>query len=129
MTAADLFWIAPALGAAGAGGAVVRHFALQAGARYGPGGRATAVAACNLGGSLVLAWLIALEAGGHLGSATVLVLGSGFCGALTTFSTWVVDAVASRRLGERELVVVAGVDVLGQLLAGVALAYVLVRLL
>jgi fluoride exporter len=48
------------------------------------------------------------------------VLVAGFAGSLTTFSTWVVDAVAAPRAG-RELRIVALLDLTGQLVAGVVI--------
>lgn len=128
MTLVDAAWLVPAIAVAGSCGAVARHLLVQVGARHGAMGRAAAIAACNLAGSLVLAGLVALDTGDHLGGPLRLVAGSGFCGALTTFSGWVVEAVMTRRRGERGLLVVAGLDLVGQLLMGVGLAYVLLRL-
>ncbi len=51
--------------------------------------RGTAVV--NLAGAFLLGLLVGLAGGADADTATVLVLGAGFCGALTTFSTWMLD--------------------------------------
>ena len=52
--------------------------------------------AVNVAGSLLLGFLSALALGGH----TAALLGTGFCGGLTTYSAF---AVQSARLGRRGL--------------------------
>lgn len=110
------------LAVAGAAGALARHEVL---ARYGPIGsssRAAAVAAVNLVGSAVAG--LALVA--PLSSTAQVVVVTGFAGALTTFSTWTVDAVLAARAG-RDVRSVAFVDLLGQLVVGAAIVASLLR--
>lgn len=77
----------------------------------------------NLAGAFALGLVVALAGQGQLAPATARVLGVGFLGGLTTFSTWMVlvlrptaDAPPVRR-GRDTLV-----HGLGMLLAGVAAA-------
>ncbi|GGI02894.1 FluC/FEX family fluoride channel [Egicoccus halophilus] len=113
-----------AVAGAGALGALVRHLVAAAGAARSPAARAVAVATCNLTGAALLAAVVGLERAGRLPTAAVLVIGTGFCGALTTFSTWVVDAVGAWDEGVRRPLVIALVDLLGQLVVGVLVAVV-----
>ncbi len=53
--------------------------------------RGTAVV--NLLGALLLGLVVGLAGGAEVDTGTVLVLGTGFCGGLTTFSTWVLDTL------------------------------------
>lgn len=93
------------LAVAAAAGAVVR-FRLSA-----FGWRGTL--AVNLVGSFLLGWLLARPVGADLAT----IVGTGFCGALTTFGTFALEAsVGPARL--RTLVVSA--NVAGCLLAAVA---------
>ncbi|MFA9431702.1 CrcB family protein [Egicoccus sp. AB-alg2] len=130
MTAAALSGaVAAAVGLAVAGalGAVVRHLAVTVGSRRGDTGRAAAIAVCNLLGALALAGLVVADRRGVVGTWSLLVVGTGFCGAVTTFSTWVVDVVAAWHGGQRHRVVLVGVDLVGQLVVGVLLASLVVR--
>lgn len=113
--------------AGGAAGAVVRHLLVTTASTHGPGARAAAVATCNLVGAVVLAGIVAVDAGGRWWLATVV--GAGFTGALTTFSTWMVDAAVSLESGDRAPAVVVLADLVGQLVVGVGLAWVVLRLL
>lgn len=101
---------------AGAAGSVLRHEVLTWAGEAGTLDRARGVAVVNLvgaglaAGAAVLPW-----------SATwVVVVAVGFCGSLTTFSTWVVEALLAREAG-RSWVSVAAVDLVGQLLVGAGL--------
>lgn len=48
----------------------------------------------NTAGSALLGWLVSHD----IGSATLLIVGTGFCGALTTYSSFALEV---RRLGIR----------------------------
>lgn len=86
---------------AAAGGAVVRHQVN----RLGTGWRGTM--ALNVLGAFALGLLVASEPG----QATVIVVGTGLLGSLTTFSTFALEfAEAPRRI---RLVILVGTVVLG----------------
>ena len=91
-------WFAVALG--GALGALARHGVnLWCGARQ-DGAFPKATFIVNAVGSLVLGVLLGMVLSGKLGSpAWRAFLTTGFCGALTTFSTFSVDAVQLIRSG------------------------------
>ncbi len=55
----------------------------------------------NLSGSLVLGFLTGLALGHHLGSVPKALLGTGFCGAYTTFSTFTFETL--RLIADGEL--------------------------
>jgi CrcB protein len=100
----DAWWRAVtglALVLAGGLGALVRAvLGSRLAARGNP--RAGTVAA-NVVGAAALGVLTGLAAGGHLDEATLRIAGAGFCGGLTTFSTWMMEAVglAGTRASER----------------------------
>lgn len=76
----------------------------------------------NIGGSFLLGWLVGAvgvepSAWGH---AALLLLGTGFCGAFTTFSTFAFETV---RLWHTGHPLVAAVNVLGQPILGLAGAW------
>lgn len=75
--------------------------------------------AVNLAGSAVLGFLLGARL--HLGlpGPAVDLLGTGFCGGLTTFSTFGYETL---RLLEDGAIAEAGLNVLGSLLAGVLAA-------
>jgi fluoride exporter len=105
------FWVA----LAGAAGAVLRfvvdgHVLARSGGRL-PWGTALV----NLSGAFVLG-IIAGAAPGH---ALTLIVGTGFLGAYTTFSTWMLESLL---LGESGRVNAAVVNVAGQLVVGLAVA-------
>jgi CrcB protein len=74
----------------------------------------------NMAGSAVLGFLLGAER--HLGLPPVLfaLLGTGFCGGLTTFSTFGYETL---RLLEDGAVAEAGVNVMASLAVGVLLAW------
>lgn len=76
---------------AGAVGALGRHLLVVglAGARHRrlPVG----LLAANVGGSLLLGALVGARIGGHISALALTVLGAGFCGALTSWSSLTVD--------------------------------------
>jgi fluoride exporter len=81
--------------------------------------------AVNLAGSAVLGFLLGAQS--HLGlpSAAFALLGTGFCGGLTTFSTFGYETL---RLLEDGALGEAGLNVLGSLAAAVLLAWLGFRL-
>ena len=105
------FWVA----LAGAAGAVLRfvvdgHVLARSGGRL-PWGTALV----NLSGAFVLG-IITGVAPGH---AVTLIVGTGFLGAYTTFSTWMLESLL---LGESGRINAAVVNVAGQLVVGLAVA-------
>jgi CrcB protein len=76
--------------------------------------------AVNIAGSFILGVLIGLAAAGRLDSAIVTVLGPGFCGALTTYSTFGYETLRLAEDGSRFLAVV---NIAGSLLAGLGAAF------
>jgi fluoride exporter len=81
--------------------------------------------AINVAGSALLGFLLGAQH--HLGlpDSVVLLLGTGFCGGLTTFSTFGYETM---RLLEDGAVGEAGLNVLGSLVAAVAAAWLGFRL-
>ena len=75
----------------------------------------------NMAGSLVLGFLTGLP----VGPAVAALLGTGFCGALTTFSTLQVETIALAREGAAGLAVAYA---LASLAAGMAAAVLATRL-
>jgi fluoride exporter len=69
----------------------------------------------NVGGTLLLAFLTTLALGGTLSPEWQTILGTGFCGGFTTFSTFELEAEGLLRRGEWMGV---SVYVLGNLLLG-----------
>ncbi|GHE09463.1 fluoride efflux transporter FluC [Klenkia taihuensis] len=113
-------WVA--LGAAV--GASARLAADRAAVRWRGSGSVVGILAVNVLGSLVLGALLGAR---DLAPAVVALVGTGFCGTLTTFSTFgadVVRLVEERRVG-RALAYLAGSLVLG--LAAAATGYAAVR--
>ena len=76
--------------------------------------------AVNMAGSLVLGFLLGAQR--HLGlpPTAFALLGTGFCGGLTTFSTFSYETL---RLLEDGAISEAGLNMLGSLVAGVLLAW------
>ncbi|KAB8183972.1 fluoride efflux transporter CrcB [Microbispora catharanthi] len=75
--------------------------------------------AVNLSGSLVLGLLLGARDDLGLPAVMVTLLGTGFCGAFTTFSTFGFETV---RLLEEGSVLEAGLNALGSLVLGVLAA-------
>ena len=70
----------------------------------------------NLSGSFALGVLV----GATASTDVQRLLGTGFLGGYTTFSTWMLD---TRHLGERHRAAPAALNVVGSLVAGVLLAW------
>lgn len=77
-------------------------------------------AAVNLAGAALLGMLMALHATGRSSQAAVEVLGTGFAGGFTTFSTWMVESVRLTQPPTVRQLSAAAVNVAGMLAAGVA---------
>ncbi|GIH70987.1 fluoride efflux transporter CrcB [Sphaerimonospora thailandensis] len=73
----------------------------------------------NLVGSLILGFLLGARSGLGLPQEVVMLAGTGFCGALTTFSTFGFETV---RLLEEGSFREAGLNAVGSLLLGVLAA-------
>ena len=69
----------------------------------------------NLSGSLLLGFVVGLGLHHGLPTTPVVVIGVGFAGGYTTFSTWVWESLA---LGESGAVAAAVANVLGSFAAG-----------
>lgn len=105
------FWVA----LAGAAGAAVR-FVIDGHVLARSGGRLPwGTALINLSGAFVLGIIV----GAAPGHAFTLIVGTGFVGAYTTFSTWMLESLL---LGESGRTNAAVVNVAGQLVVGVAVA-------
>lgn len=74
-------------------------------------------AAVNVSGTLLVGLLVGAARADRLSSAALVVLGTGFCAAYTTFSTWMVETVTL--LQERRLRAALG-NVIGPAAAGAA---------
>lgn len=81
--------------------------------------------AVNMAGSLLLGFLLGAQRQLGLPSSVVLLLGTGFCGGLTTFSTFGYETL---RLLEDGAVGEAGLNVIGSLAVGVLAAWLGSRL-
>lgn len=75
-------------------------------------------AAVNLAGAVALGLLVAAQQADLLGQGWLTVLGTGFCGAFTTFSTWMVETVHLTQEAGRGGMRAGLLNLLGQLLAG-----------
>lgn len=77
---------------AGAAGAVARFLVDRAVTRAVPNGKALGTFAVNISGCLLLGLVLGTLAGGGDSQATI-VIGTGFLGAYTTFSTWMIQSL------------------------------------
>jgi CrcB protein len=102
-------------GVACSAGAVTRYL-LDGAIRGRAGGRFPwGIWAVNVSGSL----LLGLLAGAEVGGVPLLVAGTGFCGAYTTFSTFAYESVTLAEDGRRDL---AAANAVGSVAAGLAAA-------
>ena len=83
----------------------------------------------NIIGTLLLAVLIALHQTGAVSSQVVFVLGVGFSGAFTTFSTWMVETTQVLETGGSRRFIVASVNVFGQLAVALAASWAVLTIL
>jgi CrcB protein len=120
-------WSVALLALAGGIGAVARYLLDDAVTRArtrrsatgAPGPFPAATVLINVTGSLALGALTGALQGGHLTATTAAVLGTGFCGGYTTFSTAMVETA---RLGDRREVAIAATNLLGTLVLAVGAA-------
>ncbi|MCH8509990.1 MAG: fluoride efflux transporter CrcB [Phycisphaerales bacterium] len=75
--------------------------------------------AVNIAGSFALGLLVGLLSGSGGEPAVLIVIGGGFLGAFTTFSTWMYESVRLAESGARRA---AAVNLLGPLIAGLIAA-------
>ena len=73
----------------------------------------------NVSGSGLLGVVVGLSLAGHLPDVWKALIGTGFCGAFTTFSTWSFETV---RLAEEGEYLQAGLNVVVSLVVGLAAA-------
>ena len=106
---------------AGAVGALARYLVDEFVIRRAIRGLPVATLAINISGSFVLGVLTGLVLYHALPATPKIILGTGFCGAFTTFSTMAVDVVTLMKDGHAALGV-------GYLLVSVALGLVTCRL-
>jgi CrcB protein len=109
----------PAFLAAGAGGAVARYLLDRAVADRTAGAFPWGTFVINVTGSLLLGVITGLALHHGLSRTTRIVLGTGFCGAYTTFSTFSFETV---RLVEEGALAEAFRNTTGTLVAGAAAA-------
>jgi CrcB protein len=110
-------WLLVALGAAA--GAPARYLTDRAVQRWHSSGFPFGTLTVNLLGSLLLGVLIGSADHGGASSDLVLLAGTGFCGAFTTYSTFSYETL---RLAEDGRVVAATTYALGSVLPGLAAA-------
>lgn len=108
------------VGVGGVFGAVARYLLGE----YLPDAPGVHTLAVNVLGSAVLGALLAAPSS----DAVLLALGTGFCGAFTTFSTFAVEAVGLSERGRHRTALAAALANLLGALAGVALGAALVGL-
>jgi len=82
--------------------------------------RGSGTAVVNLAGAFALGLLVALTDAGRVDPFWGLVLGTGFLGALTTFSTWMIETLEESRHGTGSV----WLRILPITLAGIALAWI-----
>lgn len=85
-------------------------------------------AAVNVGGAVALGMLVAAHQADIVGEGWLTVMGTGFCGAFTTFSTWMVETLHLAGEAGRGGIRAALINLLGQLLAGSLAALALLAL-
>lgn len=117
-----------ALLVAGAVGSWARYEVAGWVQRRSRSGRPLGTVVVNLGGTLALALLVVAEAAGAVSDRWVVVVGTGFLGAFTTFSTWMVESVHLGREGGGGGVRAGILNIADQLVAGSLVAYLLLAL-
>jgi CrcB protein len=100
-------------------GAVARYLLDQSVQRRTSGVFPLGTLVVNLSGSLLFGFVVGLALHHGLSSTATVVLGVGFAGGYTTFSTWVWESLA---LAETGALAEAAANVVGSLLLGIAAA-------
>jgi len=77
-------------------------------------------AAVNVSGALLLGVATGLHATGRIDGDVIVVVGAGFLGGFTTFSTWMVESVLLGEEGVHAGLVAAAANFVVMLVAGVA---------
>mgnify|MGYP006284916741 CR=1 FL=1 len=113
----NLFVVVAVL-AAGALGALVRHIATVLAPAH-PQRFPWAIFLVNVIGSFLAGLAAALGHANLITSDVAFVMIAGFCGGLTTMSTFAVDSVARMRIGQFRL---AGLNVIGTAVLGLVAA-------
>ena len=109
--------LVPTVIVAGALGALARYgVGLVFGTR---GGLPWSVLVVNTVGSAIAGWMIALTVTGAVGPGVALVILTGLCGGLTTFSTWSVETIQLALEGK---LAVAALNIALNLAAGLCAA-------
>lgn len=105
-------------------GALARYAAAGAVHRRTSGVWPWGTAVVNVVGAAALGWLVGARASGDVGADAVTVVGTGFLGGFTTFSSWMVESVRLGEDGSAGALVAAAANVTVMLVVGVAAAAV-----
>lgn len=108
-----------AVALAGAAGAAARYAVTRFAQAYLHSSAAWGTVIVNISGSFALGLLLGLAISTDIANGLVIVLGAGFLGAYTTFSTWMYETV---RLIEQRAWKTALVNIIAPLIAGPAVA-------
>lgn len=84
------------------------------------GARPWGTATVNVLGAVFLGLVTGMAATGRMHPDALTILGVGFCGGFTTFSTWMVESVQLGREGAARGLWAVAVNVAAMLVAGVA---------
>ena len=109
-------------------GALARYGVAGTVQRWHGGTRPWGTAVVNVGGAVLLGLLAGLHTAGHLDGDVLTIVGTGFCGGFTTFSTWMVESVRLGEEGAAAGLVAVGVNLGAMLVAGIAGATIMVTL-
>ncbi|MFO7777052.1 MAG: CrcB family protein [Nitriliruptoraceae bacterium] len=99
-------------------GALARYGLAGAVQRRTAGTRPWGTAVVNVTGAILLGVLAGLHAAGRVDMAAFTVVGAGFLGGVTTFSTWMVESVRLGEQGAAAGLLAVAVNVVGLLVAG-----------
>lgn len=105
---------------AGGFGALARYGLAGAVQRHTGSSHPWGTAVVNVTGAALLGVLAALHATGRASEVMMTVVGIGFAGGFTTFSTWMVESVRLAEPGNPRQLIAAAVNVVGMLAVGIA---------